>query len=261
MPHIDQSWKPVKWVLTDVDDTLTCEGRLPPETLIALDKLRKNGIKVVAVTGASAGWCDHIAHLWPVDAVLGENGAFIMEKQRGRLTVRSDRPMEEVRHQQAVLKQQIEVLLLDYPGMELTLDQSYRLCEVAVDIGQNRSAVDQLTVDEIMEKIHQLGAHATASSIHINAWYGEHSKKATSFCYLKEQGLSEDEIMSTTCYVGDSMNDQQMFEVLPKTVGVANVKKFWNRLKYKPSIVMSQSGGYGFAEFVEQLLSCKETDA
>lgn len=89
------SWKNIKWVLTDVDDTLTWQGRLPPETLIALNKLQQANIKVVAVTGACAGWCDHIAQLWPVDAVLGENGAFIMEKVDGVLQLKPNTTLED----------------------------------------------------------------------------------------------------------------------------------------------------------------------
>ena len=109
---LNQNWKQVDWVLTDVDDTLTWEGRLPPETLIALQKLRDSGKKVVAVTGACAGWCDHIAQLWPVDAVLGENGAFIMEKKDGYLTLRSGVPLEAIRDDQTKLKEQVEDCLL-----------------------------------------------------------------------------------------------------------------------------------------------------
>lgn len=108
---LNQNWKQVDWVLTDVDDTLTWEGRLPPETLIALQKLRDSGKKVVAVTGACAGWCDHIAQLWPVDAVLGENGAFIMEKKDGYLTLRSGVPLEAIRDDQTKLKEQVLSLI------------------------------------------------------------------------------------------------------------------------------------------------------
>ena len=253
MMQLDQSWNTVEWVLTDVDDTLTCDGHLPPDTLIALDKLRKAGFKVVAVTGACAGWCDHIAQLWPVDAVLGENGAFILEKQDG-LIIKTEQPLEDMRQKQSELRKQIEEILHDYQDLSLTLDQSYRLCEVAIDIGQNRPKVDQTVVDEVLARIHRLGAYATASSIHINAWYGEHSKKVTSFAYLKEKGVNLEQIQEKACYVGDSMNDQQMFEVLDKTVGVANIKKFWDRLTHKPAVVMSKPGGYGFAEFTELLM-------
>ncbi|WP_041395133.1 HAD-IIB family hydrolase [Photobacterium profundum] len=255
--ELTPDWSNVEWVLTDVDDTLTWQGKLPPETLIALAELQQAGIKVVAVTGACAGWCDHIAQLWPVDAVLGENGAFIMEKQDGYLTLRADRTMNEIEQQQTKLKQQVLAILTDYPDLNLTLDQSYRLCEVAIDIGQNRPRVDDAIIEEVVAKIHALGAHATASSIHINAWYGEHSKKATSLQYLAEKGLSKYEILNLSCYVGDSMNDQLMFEALPKTVGVANIQHYWDKLSHHPSIVMNQPGGFGFAEFAKQLLDMK----
>ncbi|MFS1882207.1 HAD-IIB family hydrolase [Vibrio splendidus] len=254
---LDQNWKSIDWVLTDVDDTLTWQGQLPPETLVALKALKDVGKKVVAVTGACAGWCDHIAQLWPVDAVLGENGAFIMEKKNGYLTLRSDIPLPEISANQSKLKEQVLAILSDYPELSLTLDQSYRLCEVAIDIGQNRPKVDDGIIEEIVSKIHALGAHATASSIHINAWYGEHSKKVDIDRLSQREGLSEQEIIERSCYVGDSMNDQYMFEILPFSVGVANIEHYWTKLSHHPVVVMKKPGGYGFAEFTDKLLALK----
>ncbi|MGB2739087.1 MAG: HAD-IIB family hydrolase [Cognaticolwellia sp.] len=254
---LSNDWKEVQWVLTDVDDTLTWQGKLPPEALIALAALQQAGLKVVAVTGACAGWCDHIAQLWPVDAVIGENGAFIMEKKEGYLTLNSDDPMPTVVQNQAKLKAQVIDVLADYPDLNLTLDQSYRLCEVAIDIGQNRAPVAPDIIAEVVSKLNNLGANATASSIHINSWYGDHSKKATSMKFLKEKGLSEPEIVSQACYVGDSMNDQFMFAALPKSVGVANIKHYWDKLLHHPEFVMTEPGGYGFAQFAKQLLAIK----
>ncbi|MEH6451632.1 MAG: HAD-IIB family hydrolase [Psychromonas sp.] len=255
--QLTKDWETVDWVLTDVDDTLTWEGKLPPETLIALNDLQQAGIKVVAVTGACAGWCDHIAQLWPVDAVLGENGAFILEKKQGYLTIRAALHLDEMKQQQEKLKLQVLDILKDYPALSLTLDQSYRLCEVSIDIGQNRPRVDDVIVEEITTKIHALGAHATASSIHINAWYGEHSKKITSLGYLEEKGLTDADMLIRCCYVGDSLNDQHMFATLPKGVGVANIAHYWDKLVSPPPIVMTKPGGYGFAEFAQQLLQIK----
>jgi HAD superfamily hydrolase (TIGR01484 family) len=255
--QLTKDWETVNWVLTDVDDTLTWQGKLPPETLIALNDLQQAGIKVIAVTGACAGWCDHIAQLWPVDAVLGENGAFILEKKKGYLTIRADVHLDELKQQQEKLKFQVLEILKDYPELNLTLDQAYRLCEVSIDIGQNRPRVDDFIVEEITGKIHALGAYATASSIHINAWYGEHSKKITSLNYLKEKGLTDNDIVTHSCYVGDSLNDQHMFATLPKSVGVANISHYWGKLLSVPSFVMTKPGGYGFAEFAQQLLKIK----
>lgn len=258
---LTSDWKEVQWVLTDVDDTLTWHGQLPPETLIALAELRQAGLKIIAVTGACAGWCDHIAQLWPVDAVIGENGAFIMEKKDGYLTLNASSSMSTIEQNQAKLKQQVIAVLADYPDLNLTLDQSYRLCEVAIDIGQNRLPVSPEIIDEVVFKLNQLGAHASASSIHINSWYGEHSKKITSLKFLQEKGLSQQEIISQACYVGDSMNDQFMFEALPKSVGVANIKNYWGSLLHHPEFVMTEPGGYGFAQFAKQLLALKANEA
>lgn len=255
---LSKEWKSIEWVLTDVDDTLTWQGKLPPEALTALSELQRQGIKVVAVTGACAGWCDHIAQLWPVDAVLGENGAFTLEKNTRGIALRSAVPLEKMREQQSQLKRQIEEILADYPQVNLTLDQAYRLCEVAIDIGQNREPLNSNIIDQIVAHIHNLGAHATASSIHINAWYGNHSKRHSAFEYLKLKGLSQQDILTKCCYVGDSLNDQQMFETLPLTVGVQNIHHYWDKLTHKPSLVMTQPGGYGFAEFAKQLLAQKK---
>lgn len=256
---LPQHWRHIDWVLTDVDDTLTYCGTLPPQTLIALAQLQQAGIKVVAVTGACAGWCDHIAQLWPVDAVIGENGAFTMEKKNGNLTLSSAVDVEEMRQKQQQLKTQVMSVLTEYSDLELTLDQAYRLCEVAIDIGQNRSRVDPEIVDQVVKKIHAFGAHATASSIHINAWYGQHSKKATSLDFLYRQGLTRQEVARHCCYVGDSLNDQAMFATLPNTVGVANIRQYWQQLTAYPSLVMTQPGGHGFCEFAQQLLQIKQT--
>src|SRR5882762_5704291 len=64
------------FVLLDIDDTLTTGGRLTAAAYRALEDLSRRGLRVIPVTGRPAGWCDLIARLWPVDAVIGENGAF-----------------------------------------------------------------------------------------------------------------------------------------------------------------------------------------
>jgi len=66
----------VKFVLFDIDDTLTSGGRLTSEAYGALEDLKTAGLVTAAITGRPAGWCDHIARMWPVDGVVGENGAF-----------------------------------------------------------------------------------------------------------------------------------------------------------------------------------------
>jgi len=255
---LSPNWSRVDWILTDVDDTITLHGRLPPEALSALEQLQAAGVGVVAVTGACAGWCDHIAHAWPVNAVLGENGAFVLEKTDGRMTLSSARAMNEIRADQARLRTQIEAILVDEPDLSLTLDQPYRLCEVAIDIGQNRDRLAPKRVAALLARIHALGAHATASSIHINAWYGEHSKRLTALHYLAQRGLPDVDLHQRVCCIGDSPNDQALFEVLPLSVGVANIRRYWDQLHHRPRVITDHEGGYGFAQFAQALLAVRE---
>jgi 1,2-diacylglycerol 3-alpha-glucosyltransferase len=67
----------LRYILTDIDDTLTEDGKLLPEAFEAMWQLAKTGFRIIPVTGPPAGWCDMIIRQWPVDAVVGENGAFV----------------------------------------------------------------------------------------------------------------------------------------------------------------------------------------
>ena len=78
----------IAYVLTDIDDTLTNNGRLPAVAFTAMERLKDAGIKTIPITGRPAGWCDHIARMWPVDGVVGENGAFYFRYDRARRQMR-----------------------------------------------------------------------------------------------------------------------------------------------------------------------------
>src|SRR6266568_1650615 len=70
----------VRFVLTDMDDTLTYQGRLSARAYTALERLQSAGVKVVPVTAAPAGWCDQMARMWPVDGVIAENGGLHLRR-------------------------------------------------------------------------------------------------------------------------------------------------------------------------------------
>ena len=61
----------VRGVLTDIDGTLTTDGRLPASTYLALDGLRQVGLHVIPVTGRCIAWAEILTRLWPVDAIIG----------------------------------------------------------------------------------------------------------------------------------------------------------------------------------------------
>nr|WP_232468690.1 HAD-IIB family hydrolase [Bdellovibrio bacteriovorus] len=76
MKNASEFSSPLRFLLTDIDDTLTDEGHLGPEAYQALWNLHDAGIHVIPVTGRPAGWCEMIARVWPVSGIVGENGGF-----------------------------------------------------------------------------------------------------------------------------------------------------------------------------------------
>jgi hypothetical protein len=198
-----------------------------------------------------------MAQLWPLRAVISENGAACMERLDGKLHLATDQPIRDMRLAQAKLRCEVDDLLQDYPDLGLTIDQSYRICEVAIDIGQNRDPVDTDIVTGLAERIRALGANATISSIHINAWYGQHSKISAILKFLARQGVDETTAARTACYIGDSPNDQGAWARLPLGAGVSNVRRYLDRLETPPAIIMERPGGFGFAQFAQQLLALK----
>jgi len=254
----------IKWLLTDVDDTLTWEGKLPAETLLALDKLNTAGVKIVPVTGACAGWCDQIARLWPVHGVIGENGAFWMQKNTQGFLTNTLYPMEKMRSRQHELMNDLNALLKDYPDIGFADDQAFRFCDVAINLSQDREPIDEAICQELLDSIRQLRVdgevvNAALSSIHLNVWVGHHSKRFTAEHYLLENAENGMIQLDEVAYVGDSLNDESMFAWLSNTVGVNNIEPVLDKLAVKPAYIATRNGGYGFAELAEVILQAKET--
>ena len=115
-------------VFTDIDDTLTTDGQLPAASYSAMERLRDNGLAVVPITGRPAGWCDLIARLWPVDGVVGENGAFYFHYDRGNRKMRryyADDATSRQRNSER-LKALGDAVLSAVPGARISADQAYR---------------------------------------------------------------------------------------------------------------------------------------
>lgn len=245
-----------QFLLTDVDDTLTTHGRLLPATLQALFSLQEAGIKVIPVTGGCAGWCDQIVRLWPVEAVIGENGAFVMQQDgRGGIRLHSwQSEQERRRHQQALLQLAQQVMEL-VPALQLAQDQPYRLADVALDYNQRVSGVSLQEVQKVLAFCTSQGVSARASSIHINIWRGDYSKLAMAQKLLqREYGLTQVQMQTQVLFVGDAPNDEEMFGFFHHSFGVANIQSHLSVMQQHPRYLLDQPGGLGFAQLSELLL-------
>lgn len=250
----------VRFVLTDIDDTLTDHGRLSAAAYAALERLQAAGFTVVPVTGRPAGWCDLIARFWPVDAVVGENGALYMRYDRAaRRMLRRFWQDDDVR---ADSRRRLEALakriLAEVPGTGVASDQPYRECDLAIDFCEDVAPLDDEAVDRIVALFRQAGAQAKVSSIHVNGWFGDWDKLAMTRRLFAEQfGAELDSVREQVVFVGDSPNDQPMFGFFPKAVAVANIARFRDRLTRLPAWVTAAEGGAGFAELTAALIGAK----
>jgi HAD superfamily hydrolase (TIGR01484 family) len=248
----------IRFVLTDIDDTLTINGRLPASVFTAMENLQHAGIHVIPITGRPAGWCDHIARMWPVDGLVGENGAFYFYYDNQNKSMRRRYWKSETqRHaDRKRLKELQKTILQKIPGAQLSADQAYREADLAIDFCEDVPRLPQSAIDKIVHLFHQSGATAKISSIHVNGWFGNYDKLSMTKLLLKEvYQINLNQKKDLVLFIGDSPNDCPMFAFFPNAVGVANIREFEDVLEPEPAWVTKQLGGYGFAEMVDRLLS------
>lgn len=250
----------VRVVLTDIDDTITTEGSLTAAAYAALESLHRAGFLVVPVTGRPAGWCDHIARMWPVDAVVGENGAFYFRYDRSAKKMRQHfwaKP-QELKQNRARLDGIEREVLAAVPGTALASDQAYRVADLAIDFREDVPPLPEAEVDRIVAIFERAGAQAKVSSIHVNGWFGAYDKLSMAKTLLADVfGLSWEQARESVVFAGDSPNDEPMFAAFPLSVGVANINAFAHRLKNKPAFITEGHSGEGFTELASLLLKAK----
>ena len=245
----------IKGVLTDIDETVSTGGKLTADAFAALEALKKAGLLVIPVTGRPAGWCDHIARFWPVDAVVGENGAFWMwvdGKLRTRF-VQSDAARADGRRRLEAVREEVARAV---PGAGIASDQPYRVADLAVDFREDVPPLPQADIDRIVAIFEKHGAYAKVSSIHVNGWFGDYDKLTTTKAMMRELfEVDLDAERDRYVFAGDSPNDQPMFGYFPNAVGVANVRDF--TLQTPPAWITSGRSGAGFVELANALIKAK----
>ena len=238
-------------VLTDLDDTLTTAGAITPEALQALAQLKAAGLHVIAITGRPMGWSEQFARDWPIDAIVAENGAVALFRAGGALTIEYAQDDATRLHNAQRLRDVAERVLREVPGATLAADSAGRVTDIAVDHAEfaHLSPAQIAVVGAVMR---DAGMTATVSSIHINGWFGEHTKLSGAR-WIAQRLLAHDLDPQRWVYVGDSTNDQLMFGYFPHSVGVANLRNFADALTVWPAYITEGARGAGFAEVARTL--------
>lgn len=247
-------------VITDIDDTITTDGVLTAHAYAALEQLRRSGLRVIVTTGRPAGWCDHIARMWPVDAVVGENGGccYWYDRATRKLAVRHSLPAQALQANRMRLDAVARQVLAEVPGTALASDQFCRLYDVAIDFCEDVPRVSNAGVQRIVAIMQAAGMTAKVSSIHVNGWFGSYDKLSMSREVMRDLfGVDLDRDRAHFIYAGDSPNDAPMFAHFPNSVGVANVRDFVGRMDSLPHYVTRARSGEGFAELVALLIALR----
>ncbi|MGH6720453.1 MAG: HAD-IIB family hydrolase [Alphaproteobacteria bacterium] len=255
----------IRFVLTDIDDTLTVAGRLPARAYDAMERLHDAGLLVVPITGRPAGWCDLIARQWPVDAVVGENGAFYFRYDDGRYDD-SERRMIRRYWKSAAERQadrarltRIEAdILAAVPGARVAADQAYREADLAIDVSEDVAPLSDAEVARVVGLFRAAGATAKLSSIHVNGWFGAYDTLGMTRRLFAEVFATDlDAARAAVAFAGDSPNDAPLFAFFPNAVGVANVLDFAGRLDHEPAWVTAARGADGFVELARAILAAR----
>jgi HAD superfamily hydrolase (TIGR01484 family) len=244
-------------VLTDIDDTLTRDGRLEPAALSALEQLARAQIPVVAITGRPMGWSEPFARAWPVAAIVAENGAVALFRQGAQLCIEYAQDGATRAHNARRLREAADAVLRDVPGTRLATDSAGRVTDIAIDHSEHAQLAPPL-IERVVRLLRGRGMNVTVSSIHINAWFGAHDKLSGARWIVRRLlGLDLDAQVQRWVYVGDSTNDQQMFGHFDLSVGVANLMRFTNELVTWPNYITAGERGSGFAEVAAALLGAR----
>lgn len=276
MKHFAQcepsGWHNLTGLLTDIDDTLTTDGAITPDALQALADLKAAGLSVVAITGRPVGWSEPFAAQWPVDAIVAENGAVALRRaaedlneiglqrlsnKRWQLSKSYQQPPAVRQHNYAHMQQVLAQIESEVPGARRATDSAGRETDIAIDHSEF-THLPQEAIDHAVRLMRAAGMNATVSSIHINGWFGDHNKLEGARWIVRELfGRNLDAEIDRWVYVGDSTNDQVMFEHFPHSVGVANIARFVPQLTHRPRFVTQGERGAGFAEVARAVLATR----
>jgi hypothetical protein len=244
---------PVRALFSDLDGTLTTNGRVEAATFAALEELAGAGVPVVVVTGRPAGWGQAIAGMYPVVGVVAENGAVTFVREGTRLRKYYGVNAAQVPEWRRRMHAAMVDLVSEIPGARLSSDSKYREVDLAIDWDEESS----LSVSEavrVVQMLRERGFAAVRSSVHVNFGPPDYDKlKACKMVVERVLGGRADDL-GPYVFVGDALNDAPMFSGFPRSVGVANVRRWWEELSHRPVFVTSGEEGQGARELITRLL-------
>jgi HAD superfamily hydrolase (TIGR01484 family) len=244
----------LRGVAFDLDDTLLDHGRLHEATYAALFRLAEAGLSLYGVTGRPAGWADVLARVFPVQAIVAENGAVVCARRGERVVLVDSVDADERRARDAKLVRLLAQFRDRFPDLEPADDVRARISDRTFDIGEFRQVAPE-RVAEASAFLREQGARVFVSSVHLHATF-DYADKASGAVRLlaADSGLDATAVRHAYAYLGDSENDAACFAAFAVSIGVANLR---GRATLRPRYVTSQPMGAGVAEAARVILSLR----
>jgi HAD superfamily hydrolase (TIGR01484 family) len=234
-------------IASDVDGTLTHNGKFSSDFISTLLDLQSSGIKVLLVTGRSAGWVSALVNYLPVAGAISENGGLFLQPNSQQDLLSS---IPNISRHRILLENTFHHIKQTFPNLHPSTDNQFRITDWTFD-------VDNLSTDDIQAISAQcdlMGWSFTYSNVqcHIKPI---HQDKATGLLSVLNKHFPELALQQVLT-IGDSPNDEAMFnpELFPISVGVANLRHYQDKMLHLPKYVTHASEFAGFSELAKLLL-------
>jgi HAD superfamily hydrolase (TIGR01484 family) len=243
----------IRLLATDMDGTLTQEGKFTANLLQALERLKKADLPVIIVTGRSAGWVEAIKTYLPIYGAIAENGGLFYPSgdESFDLLVAIADPHQ---HRQQ-LAQTFQALKTCYPELQESSDNRFRLTDWTFDVG----GLSDRQLQHLAHLCQERGFSFTYSTVQCHIKHANCDKANSLIAVLSRYfpQISREQVLT----VGDSPNDESLFDRdrFGLCVGVANILYYRDRLQHQPAYVTAASEGEGFCEVAELVLSATLT--
>jgi HAD superfamily hydrolase (TIGR01484 family) len=246
LPLTPERLTDIRLIATDIDGTLTSDGKFTTELLQTIDLLNAKGIKLLLVTGRSAGWVSAINNYLPVAGAIAENGG-VYFNDRGEFDFLSQ--IDEIEMHRGQLASRFWELQELYPQIQESIDNQFRITDWTFDLGD----LTDLELREIDTKCQAWDYSFTFSTIQCHIKPLHQDKGIAILKVIKEYfpQIKPTQIIT----VGDSPNDASMFDPqrFIHSVGVANIQDYLSQLPYQPQYLTKLSEIAGFCELTDLL--------
>ena len=245
---------PVRALFSDIDGTMTTGERIEAATYASLEKLVEAGVPVILVTGRPAGFGHAFIKMMPVSAVVTENGGVTFIKQGRKILKQYGVPAASLPEWRRRMNDIAVEVMSKVPGARLSSDSKYREVDLAIDYNEE-TTLSVEDAETCVQMIRKAGFTAVRSSVHVNFGPPHFDKLSACIAVIQKVLGGDPADLTPYVYVGDALNDAPMFAGFPSSVGVANIRQWWDELSHKPAYVTERPEGAGLRELIAHVMS------